>query len=74
MSVYTGGPYGRLAIMLNTLSSLNIEIIIIIIIIKTLAISINQIFHDFWLDQGLNNFNQSRTNGPINAHLTIAQV
>ena len=33
MSVFTGGPYGRLAIMLNTLSSLNIEIIIIIIII-----------------------------------------
>ena len=33
MSVYTGGPYGRLAVMLNTLSSLNIEIIIIIIII-----------------------------------------
>ena len=32
MSVLTGGPYGRLAIMLNTLSSLNIEIIIIIII------------------------------------------
>ena len=27
MSVYTGGPYGRLAVMLNTLSSLNIEII-----------------------------------------------
>ena len=33
MSVFTGGPYGRLAVMLNTLSSLNIEIIIIIIII-----------------------------------------
>ena len=33
MSVFTGGPYGRLAIMLNTLSSLSIEIIIIIIII-----------------------------------------
>ena len=31
MSVFIGGPYGRLAIMLNTLSSLNIEIIIIII-------------------------------------------
>ena len=29
MSVFTGGPYGRLAVMLNTLSSLNIEIIII---------------------------------------------
>ena len=28
----TGGPYGRLAVMLNMLSSLNIEIIIIIII------------------------------------------
>ena len=27
MSVFTGGPYVRLAIMLNTLSSLNIEII-----------------------------------------------
>ena len=33
MSVFTGGPYGRLSIMLNMLSSLNIEIIIIIIII-----------------------------------------
>ena len=33
MSVFTGGPYGRLAVMLNTLSSLNIEIIIIIIIL-----------------------------------------
>ena len=31
MSVFTEGPYGRLAVMLNTLSSLNIEIIIIII-------------------------------------------
>ena len=29
MSVFTGGLYGRLAIMLNTLSSLNIDIIII---------------------------------------------
>ena len=28
MPVFTGGPYGRLACMLNTLSSLNIEIII----------------------------------------------
>ena len=28
MSVFTGGPYGRLAVMINTLSSLNIEIII----------------------------------------------
>ena len=28
MSVFIGGPYGRLAVMLNTLSSLNIEIII----------------------------------------------
>ena len=37
MSVFTGGPYGRLAIMLNTLSSLNIEIIIIIIIIIIIA-------------------------------------
>ena len=36
MSVFTGGPYGRLAVMLNTLSSLNIEIIIIIIIIPKL--------------------------------------
>ena len=33
MSVFTRGPYGRLAVMLNTLSSINIEIIIIIIII-----------------------------------------
>ena len=36
MSVFTGGPYGRLAVMLNTLSSLNIEIIIIIIMNKSL--------------------------------------
>ena len=34
MSVFTGGPYGRLAVMLSTLSSLNIEIIIIIIMVK----------------------------------------
>ena len=27
MSVFTGGPYGRMAVMLNTLSFLNIEII-----------------------------------------------
>ena len=33
MSVFTRGPYGRLAVMLNALSSLNIEIIIINIII-----------------------------------------
>ena len=33
MSVFAGGPYGRLAVMLNTLFSLNIEIITIIIII-----------------------------------------
>ena len=36
MSVFTGGTYGRLAVMLNTLSSLNIEIIIIIIIIASI--------------------------------------
>ena len=36
MSVFTGGPYGRLAFMLNTLSSLNIEIITCIIIILTI--------------------------------------
>ena len=30
MSVFIGGPYGRLAIMLNTSSSLNIDFIIII--------------------------------------------
>ena len=35
INVFTGGPYGRLAIMLNTLSSLNTEIIIFIIIIIT---------------------------------------
>ena len=33
MSVFTRGPYGRLAVVLNTLSSINIEIIIFIIII-----------------------------------------
>ena len=31
MSVFTRGPYGRLAVVLNTLSSINIEIVIIII-------------------------------------------
>ena len=31
MSVFTRGPYGGLAVVLNTLSSINIEIIIIII-------------------------------------------
>ena len=40
MSVFTGGPYGRLAIMLNTLSSLNIEIIIFIIVIIIIIIII----------------------------------
>ena len=43
MSVFTEGPYGRLAIMLNTLSSLNIEIIIIIIT------SVSSKFTDFLL-------------------------
>ena len=33
MSVFTRRPYGRLAVVLNTLSSINIEIIICIIII-----------------------------------------
>ena len=47
MSVFTGGPYGRLAIMLNTLSSLNIEIIIIIIII--IITSVSSKFTDFLL-------------------------
>ena len=41
MSVFTGGPYARLAVMLNTLSSLNIEIIIIIIIIIIIDYLIN---------------------------------
>ena len=46
MSVFTGEPYGRLAVMLNTLSSLNIEIIIIIIIIvrMTFAKPLDAIF------------------------------
>ena len=35
MSVFIGGPYGTLAVMLKTLSSLNIEIIIIIIITRS---------------------------------------
>ena len=39
MSVITGRPYGRLVVMLNTLSSLNIEIIIIFIIIISLLTS-----------------------------------
>ena len=34
MSVFTGGPYGKLSVMLNALYSLHIEIIIIIIIKK----------------------------------------
>ena len=40
MSVFTAGPYGKLSVMLNTLSSFNIEIIIIIIIIIILIIII----------------------------------
>ena len=32
MYVFTRGPYGRLAVVLNTLSSINIDIEIIIII------------------------------------------
>ena len=43
MSVFTGGPYGRLAIMLNTLSSLNIDIII------TIITSVSSKFTDFLL-------------------------
>ena len=35
MSLFTGGPCGRMAVMLNMLSSLNKEIIIIIIIVIT---------------------------------------
>ena len=34
MSVFTRRPYGRLAVVLNTLSSINVEIIIIITITK----------------------------------------
>ena len=49
MSVNTGGPYGRLAIMLNTLSSLNIEMIIIIIIIIIIITSVSSKFTDFLL-------------------------
>ena len=48
MSVFTGGPYVRLAIMLNTLSSLNIEIIIIIIIIIIIScfgVRVSVMFH-----------------------------
>ena len=41
MSVFTGGPYGRLAIMLNTLSSLNKEIISVIIIIIIITLDFN---------------------------------
>ena len=47
MSVFNGGPYGRLAIMLNTLSSLNIEIIIIIIIIFIIIIIITSVSSKF---------------------------
>ena len=46
MSVFTGGPYGRLAVMLNTLSSLNIEIIIIIIIIIICKLAMRQCVND----------------------------
>ena len=51
MSVFTGGPYGRPAIMLKTLSSLNIEIIILIIIIIIIIIitSVSSKFTDFLL-------------------------
>ena len=38
MSVFTGVAYGRLALVLNTLSSLNIKIIVIIIIIIIITI------------------------------------
>ena len=41
MSVFTRGPYGRLAVVLNMLSSINIEIIIIIIIIIIITASNN---------------------------------
>ena len=48
MSVFIGGPYGRLAIMLNMLSSLNIEIIIIIITV--FDFDTGQIFMEFEAD------------------------
>ena len=62
MSVFTGGPYGRLAIELNTLSSLNIEIIIIIIIIIIIKDRLSsdndhllpELCHELW--NGLNFF------------------
>ena len=38
MFIFIGGSYGRLAVMLNTLFSLNIEIIIIIITIITIKV------------------------------------
>ena len=41
MSVFTRGPYGRPAVVLNTLSSINIEIIIIIIISSSSSSSSN---------------------------------
>ena len=49
MSVFTGGPYGRLAVMLNTLSSLNIEIIIIIIIIMLSSTGEGNLFAKIYL-------------------------
>ena len=42
MSVFTRGPYGILAVVLNTLSSINIEIIIIIIHIVLASFRINE--------------------------------
>ena len=38
MSIFTGGSYGRLAVMINTLSHLNKEIIIIFFIINIMLI------------------------------------
>ena len=55
MSVFTRGPYGRLAVVLNTLSSINIEEIIIIIIIIIIKQKIYMAFYMcfsalFWND------------------------
>ena len=52
MSVFTGGPYGRLAVMLNTLSSLNIEIIVIISIRDCLLINSGTVCSISFLLQG----------------------
>ena len=69
MSVFIGGPYVRLTVMLNTLSSLKIESIIIIIIIIIINIIMNEVN-----GQGFVNHRPQCTGRDQNYHLLSTNV